>query len=64
MEIEDYDQYGYIKPKIKRLAPDHIHRIHLTKDIMVGNCYLCQEAIGKGVVSYWNDEDVDPEEET
>lgn len=63
MQPEEYNQYGEIKPSGIRSALDHQHRIHMTKDIIVGDCWACQKALHNNVNSYWYDNDwVDDED--
>lgn len=62
---EEYDEFGYIRPQkhndkinpSQRLNSYDQHRIHETKDLFDGDCFLCQEAAKKGIKSYWSDED-------
>lgn len=57
--IEEYDEYGEIKPvymKEYRLTIDQQHRIHETKDIFDGECSLCQLAAKKHIRTYWSDD--------
>lgn len=52
--MEEYDEYGEIKP-VRKLTTDQQHRIHETKDMFDGECYLCQESAKKGIKSYWQE---------
>jgi hypothetical protein len=55
--MEEYDEYGDIKPQVQRLSFHDKHRIHMTKDIFDGDCSLCEQATAKGYKSYWSDDD-------
>lgn len=61
--VEEYNDYGEIikhkeKPVIfeRKLNSHQQHRIHETKDLFEGDCFLCQKAMDKGVKSYWSDD--------
>lgn len=55
--IEEYNEYGDIKPQ-RKLNTNQEHRIHETKDMFDGDCYLCQK-YAKKLQSYWAEGDED-----
>lgn len=64
LEVEEYNEYGEIKPVIKKeIIPNHRlnayqqHRIHETKDLFESSCFYCQKAMDNNIKSYWKDGD-------
>lgn len=50
MEVEEYNEFGEIikRPPMtevyeRGMTSHQLHRIHETKDLFEGNCYLCQK---------------------
>ncbi len=63
MEAEEYNEFGEIikreKPEAileRRLNSHEAHRIHTTKDIFDGECYLCQKAAKQFRATWWGDD--------
>ena len=53
--VEEYDEFGEIrKPPERTLSSDQKHRIHQTKDLFDGECYLCQRAAKEQHERYWS----------
>lgn len=62
--IEEYNEYGEIiksneTPPIyeRKLTTHQQHRIHQTKDLFEGDCYLCRQDMEKKIQTYWGDDE-------
>lgn len=61
MEAEEYNEFGDIvkrppKPVVyeRGMTTHQLHRIHVTKDLFDGGCFLCEEA-AKKLQSHWSE---------